>query len=301
MEQIMSREFLRDMLYAEGKIEVQLALGFLQTLFWGWFIPHFAARYVRPYIDKSNFKKQWVALHHGQYKSAGLDVSEEAAYELSTWSIPMIIQHGIGGALCIPAMFNLFSPEVNVALAVHGTLAELGFEWQDLITRSWKRRFGTQEQKDMNHPSILKLIFAHHMVGSVMVLPLNIYFRHSRWFVEGNILLQFASFVSLGCQNVGYTFDKNTLEGAKIMRSISIFTFGIILYSRVFRYAYVVFQLNREIYEAGFYKMLALSLTVGCGLILFNSVIVKSSYKKMQKFQANLVAVEKNYALEKNE
>lgn len=298
---MLSQDFLRDLLYAEGKIEVQITLALLQTLLWAWFIPYFAAHVVRPYIDRSNFKKQWVSLHHATYTHAGLDVSEKAAYELSTWSVPMIIQHGIGGALCIPALFNLFSPKVNVALAIHGTLAELGFEWQDLITRVWQRKFGTEEQKQMNDPSILKLIFAHHMAGSVMVLPLNIWFRHSRWYVEGNILLQFASFVSLSCQQYGFTFDKNTLEGAKIMRSISMFTFGIILYSRVFRYSYVVFQLNREIFDAGFYKLLAISLTVGCGLILFNTVMVKSSWKKMRKFQANLITVEKNYALKKDD
>jgi len=295
------RGFVRDLAFAEGKLEVQLTLGLINTVLWFWFMPWFARNFVRPYIDRSSFKKQWVSLHLQTYKNSGLEVNEEAAYELSTWSVPMIIQHGIGGMLCLPAMFNLFSPEVNAALACHGTLAELGFEWQDLITRFWQARYGTDDQKKMNNPSVLKLILAHHIVGSTMVLPMNMYFRYSRWYVEGNVLLQFASFVSLACQQYGFTHDKSTLEGARLMRSISIFTFGLILYTRVIRYAVVLFFLNREIYEAGYYYLFAQSLVVGCGLILFNTVMVKSSYKKMNKFQQNLAIVEKNHALQKDE
>lgn len=276
--------FLNGLLFAEARLDVQLVLGLGQALFWFFYMPWFASRVVKPFIDRSSFREQWIQLHQAIYKGSGIILSREGCYDLSCWTVPMITQHGLGGLLTIPFLLNLFSPKVNVALACHGALTEFGFELQDIVSRLWQVKYGTESQKSANNPTILKLIIAHHMVGLTLILPLNLYARDSYYYHESGFLLQGASFISLFVQQYGFSLDMAKKECALQMRNISRFATCVMLYSRVIRYIPLMYLLNMELREKGFHTMANVGAFVGLGLSFFNVVIMGSAWKKLKKF-----------------
>lgn len=276
--------FTNALLMAEPRVEVQLVLGLGQALLWFLYMPWFAQHVVKPYIDRSSFREQWIQLHQMIYHSSGVKLSREGSYDLSCWTVPMITQHGIGGLLTVPLLLNIFSPEVNVALACHGALTEFGFEFQDLFYRLWQRKYGTESQKTANNPTILKLIIAHHMVGLSLIIPLNIIARNSRSYHEAGLLLQGASFISLFAQQYGFTLDMAQEKGARTMRTISRAVMCICLYTRLFRYLPLQYFLNMELREMGYHKMANVGVFTGLGLSFFNLVVISGAWKRVKKF-----------------
>lgn len=272
------------LLMAEPRVNVQLTLGLMQAVLWFMYMPWFAKSVVKPYIDRSNFKEQWIHLHQTIYRTSGINLDREGTYDLSCWTVPMITQHGIGGLLTVPLLLNLFSPEVNIALACHGALTEFGFELQDLLYRLWQRNYGTKAEKAANNPTILKMIIAHHMVGLSLIIPFNIVARESRYYHEAGLLLQGASFVSLASQQYGFTLDMAKESGALKMRNISRMVFCICLYTRLLRYLPLQYFLNMEIRELGYTSLANVGVVTGCGLIFFNLVVLRGAWKRLQKF-----------------
>lgn len=86
------------------------------------------------------------------YKQFGMDLSSKQFVEqfmaMWPWTVGVILQHLVGGMLCLPSIFNIGDPQVAASLACLGILSEMGWEIQDLITWIYKR-FGVPQGKAM--------------------------------------------------------------------------------------------------------------------------------------------------------
>ena len=84
------------------------------------------------------------------YKQLGMDLSSKQFVEqfisMWPWTVGVILQHLVGGMLCLPSIFNIGDPQVAASLACLGILSEMGWEIQDLITWIYKR-FGCATRK----------------------------------------------------------------------------------------------------------------------------------------------------------
>lgn len=135
--------------------DLLLVVAFM-AVFWAVFFAVFSA-IVRPLV----YGKPWLVAagerdyeHGGKElnKQLGMDMEKEAFVEqfmdLWPWVGGIIIQHLIGGILCLPSILNIGDEQVAASLACLGIISEMAWEIQDLITWIYKR-FGIPNGKDM--------------------------------------------------------------------------------------------------------------------------------------------------------
>ena len=125
----------------------------------------------------------------------------------------------------LPSAFGIGLPEnFATALAGHAGLSEMGWEVQDVISRTYEIIFGGEIGRKLNPISLMLTIVAHHSAACTAVIPMNLYYPTNRWWHEGFCIVQFGSFVLLLLQQYGYTLDVDTRDGLKKMKiAISIF------------------------------------------------------------------------------
>lgn len=84
------------------------------------------------------------------YKKFGVDKSKEdyVTYFMGMWpwTCGIIVQHLIGGMLCLPSILGIGNEETAASLACLGILSEMAWEIQDIMTWIYKR-FGLPDGK----------------------------------------------------------------------------------------------------------------------------------------------------------
>lgn len=136
--------------------DLLLVVGFL-AVFWAVFFTLFSALF-RPLV----YGKPWlVAAGERDYEHGGKELFKQLGFmdmgkdkfvtqfmDMWPWTIGIILQHFIGGMLCVPSILAIGDQEVAASLACLGILSEMGWEIQDLITWIYKR-FGLPDGKAM--------------------------------------------------------------------------------------------------------------------------------------------------------
>lgn len=96
-----------------------------------------------------------------EFQKLGMDLSSKQFVEqfmnMWPWTVGVILQHLLGGMLCLPSIFNVGDPQVAASLACLGILSEMGWEIQDIITWIYKR-FGLPQGKAMVPTAVSCLI-----------------------------------------------------------------------------------------------------------------------------------------------
>jgi hypothetical protein len=249
-------------------------------------MPYIGMTLIKPMIDKHPRKEAFTTLfQQTAAKSFFIEMEKEEAYIFGCLMFAILAQHGVGGLLCIPSVFNLapylgVSAGVASTLACHGALCEAGWELQDTITRLYERaKYGEKKQ-----PLVLLIIIGmHHFMGMSMVIPMNLFYGSNQYYHELVFLLQFAAFVAMGLQNLGYFLDLNTPEGLRTSRYFATFVFITMLYSRLFRFWFVGYMIVTSIYADGATGMLILGCFVLTTMGLFNLLMVADAGKKFFK------------------
>ena len=149
----------------------------------------------------------------------------------ATAFISILIQHGVGGAMCVPSITGWLPASVAAPLARHGAMCELGWEVQDTLIRMGQIFFGGEAGRKMNPTPLLVIFFIHHCTAMGMVIPMNLcvppalslslslsllhperpllgrFYGDSVLYHEMVFLLEGAAFVAMGMQNFGCTSD----------------------------------------------------------------------------------------------
>merc|ERR1719198_947618 len=285
--------FTDQLLSCAPNLQTQLTLLFIWAGIWYFFIPFVGQKVILPWIRKQPWCEQFKALQKSTCKQFGVVFeNEEDLFKASCNFIPVIMQHGIGGFLCLISIFNLYDADTNASLACMGGLIEAGWEFQDSLTLIYIRLFGTPEQKATAPNSYCILMGIHHASGLGMVIPMNIMHRDDVCYHELVFLLQFAAAVSLGLQNYGYTLDIKTKAGLFKMQISTIIAFIVISYSRVFRFIHVLSKLVSHFYSDGDYAFVTSGVICSLLMGIMNLLMFLDAAVKVKKFLSMSVAEE---------
>lgn len=243
---------------------------------------------VQPYLDAHPLKQQFININKKVLKeNYFIDVSSKTAENIGVWLSAVLTQHCMGALLCIPAVFGFpgISATVAARMARYGGLLECGWEVQDSLQRAFQLLFCGKEVNERNAPVILILCTLHHLLGLLMVIPMNVYFGDSSEYHELVFLLQGAAFVAQYAQMWGYLLDvtKSRKELLKLKISI-IFAWVMIVYSRLYRFIPVGWSLYHMLKRGSspsFARLGGLSLV---GMLVINTLMFLDVTKKLLKW-----------------
>lgn len=102
------------------------------------------------------------------YEALGCPKTEDEFVESFSrqwpWMQCMLIQHLVGGILCLPAIFHWGSPHLQSSLACMSILSEMGWEVEDLIGWFYQRWF-TKGGKVKVPLGMIVLLAVHHSLS----------------------------------------------------------------------------------------------------------------------------------------
>jgi hypothetical protein len=275
-----------DLLACAPDLNTQLCLLVIQATIWFLFIPWFAKTFAEPYLKAHPMCEQWTDLSQATFKASfGVDFNKPEAFKFGCIFIAILVQHGLGGLLCVPAVTGIpaLSASLAATLARHGALCEAGWELQDGLYRIYQVLFGGEEGKAMNPVPLRVIIFIHHAMGMSLVVPMNIYYSDNYWYFYLVLLLQLAAFVAMFIQNYGFTLDITTQKGLCQMKVAVTVVFVVMWFSRGIGYAYVIYKLLCAFWATNIHFFI-----VGCAVAflmsLLNMLFIVDCSGKFKKF-----------------
>ena len=280
-----------EVLYAAPRLEAQIAAALCHAVFWYFWVNYISPSFVRPIIINMRSKEQLLAQNKHMLKKVfliDLGDSPEAKnilFETTVVIFGVIMQHGVGGALCVPAIAGGFglAPRVVAAMVCQGGLCEVGFEIQDTLQRIKMLLFDGARGKQFNPPGFLLIMMFHHTCAQCLVIPNNIHYRDNVHYAEGVFLLQGAAFGAFFLQQYGYTLDIKRRAGLLQMKLIVTVTMLIMVWSRLVRYGWLWYLLI-SLYHADGSVVFKLALPPVVLMSLFNVLILLDAVAKFAKF-----------------
>ena len=120
-------------------------------------------------VEAQPWKQQWIDVNRKTFKmNFFVDFkTERDVLVFACKFLAVLIQHGVGGGLCIPSALGLTGPVV-CAMARHGALCEGGFELQDVVVRAWQIIAGGKEGRAMNPAALVMIMTIHHAMVSML-------------------------------------------------------------------------------------------------------------------------------------
>mmetsp|Transcript_1579 Transcript_1579/g.1860 ORF Transcript_1579/g.1860 Transcript_1579/m.1860 type:complete len:308 (+) Transcript_1579:145-1068(+) len=277
---------LQDLLMSKTTWKVQLLLLLIQTLAWK-VILQLLAEYFLQIIKTRPWGGQYVRLFSEHFqKTFGIKFPDDTAMLGGAGYVAVMCQHITGGLLCVPSVFSLtiFPEEVAFALARHGAMAETAWEVGDMITRIYKICF-TEDGRRSNPASLIFILALHHVVGILLVLPLNVYFGNSKLYHEGIFLLQGAAGVAICCQCYGFTLNLKKDSDLTQIKLISTFVLTVMIYSRFYRFGALgieVYYILKSKYELE--HLIPFYLLAMGAMSLFNLLLIVDAVSKFSKY-----------------
>lgn len=253
-----------------------------------------ALRLVQAYVHKVVANKPYIPnvislQQRSAKKMANVDLDDEAALVFweKFWGVGL--QHGVGGVLCIPAVFALpiCSNETACMLARHGALVEVAWEIGDVCQRAYELLFGGQVGKDRNPPSILALLAIHHSMSIALVIPMNITYPHLLPYFELVFILQFVAALAIliGQYSMTLAVDK-PFELAQ-MFYLSCLNFCAMIISRLVYYWWPVLSILATFWADGRTAFFGVGFVVGVLLMpLIGLLFAVDGNAKVQKFRS---------------
>jgi len=273
-----------ELLACAPRLEVQLVEAFLQAVFW-YLTIRFGAKVVEAWTCSwsASTLARWTRMNQVTFKKSFMvDFDEADTFRFACAFVVILLQHGVGGGLCLPAVFGLL-PALAPTLACHGALCEVGWEVQDYIVRWCDILFGGPAGKARQPVPVMIIMTLHHAMGTLLVVPMNLHFRDNAYYHELVFLLQAAAVGAMGLQQYGYTLDIRKTRDLITMKILVSTTAVLMLWSRLFRYCYVVYCLLVTLWaEGGNLFHLALLVAVMMGLL--NLLFVNDAIGKFVKF-----------------
>lgn len=170
-----------------------------------------------------------------------------AAMWVDWWAIGLT--HGIGGALCLPAV-AMGPTAMACRLARWGALVEVGWEVTDLAER-WYQRLCTKDGHIFQPAALLALACLHHPLACCLVIPMNICYPTMPLYFQMVFLLMFAASSALFVSNWAQTLDVSSTGGLCKMVLGSLFLWAMLIFTRLTYYWTVVFALLQRFDEDG--------------------------------------------------
>jgi len=280
---------LQDLLMAAPRLEVQLTLVGIQAVIWYMVIFRLLPPHIANFFNSMKTRDRFLDNCARAYKKMFMldfNGDRELLFEFAVIFQGVLLQHFIGGLLCLPAVLGCswLSPTAASALACHGALCEVGWEVQDFVVRLKERLFDGETGRKKNPLPFMAAVVLHHAFSQCLVLPLNLYYRDNGYYHEAVLLLQTASVVAMTCQYYGFTLDISRPAELLQMKVTVTASFLVVLWSRLLRYGYIWYVLILTFLADGNSFVLKLAIPPLVLGSLFNVLVLADFYRKFAKF-----------------
>jgi len=275
-----------ELLNAAPAWDTQIALLSFSAAFWWLVIGVFniGEKIGRPIYLNHPMSEQWIQLNRKYFKDGfGIDFDREQALTFALTMQGILLQHIIGGLLCLPVLVGWGSPALGYTLGRWGALCEAGWELQDGLVRIVQVNCGGEKGKELNPVPLRILMTVHHVMGLSLVVPMNIYFSENYWYIYLVCLLQLAAAVAMLGQNYGFLLDVTTPSGLCKMKVATFFVWAVMFYSRGPGYLYVIYKVLCLFYNTGD-AWFCWGCFVAWAMSLLNIVFIMDATQKMTKF-----------------
>ena len=194
------------------------------------------------------------------------------------------LQHFVGGALCLPAVFRLCESSTASSLACLGVLSEMGWELSDMadifITRTT-----LPDGKERMPNNMLAIWAIHHSMTLTLGLPMVLKYRELRELHLLTFNLQWAAAIAIGVNEFTKCLDLSKRRQLWAFRVMNALCFVIMAWMRGVQWVNLSWKMLMIWYADEEWTCLFVG-TIVCLLITgFNfALCIYPFYKKMVKF-----------------
>jgi len=235
----------------------------------------------KPWLDKAAERQR-----HTCKKTYNVDFPLRAARENYIRNWPIFLQHVVSGALCLPVLAGNWPPELLSTLARHAGMSEVAYELAD-VCETLVMRFvspGGQEGLLLRPNAYIALMACHHLMGTLMVVPMNSFYSHVRGYAHMILLLQFAAGIALFSYNYTLTLDAKKPGELLQMRVLSVVAWVVTASCRGPAFVLVASGLVRTFAADQAWGFLTASVPAVLGMCVLNCLFIFDSWQKMCKF-----------------
>lgn len=194
------------------------------------------------------------------------------------------LQHFIGGALALPAVFRLCDAQTASSLACLGVLSEMGWEASDLVDIFITRTTCADGKERI--PNSMLLIFAiHHSMTLTLGLPMVLKYRELRELHLLTFNLQWAAAIAIGVNEFTKCLDLKKNRQLWAFRVMNGCCFVIMAWMRGVQWIQLSWRMLNIWYVDEEWTCLGLGIVVCTLLTGFNfALCIYPFYKKMAKY-----------------
>jgi len=277
-----------DILYAAPRFDAQLILWFVHTIIWFVIMNVVAYPITLKFIKNldEGAKGKLLKLTRTGLEKMGMDNKEDdEIFAMSADNLSVLVQHSVGGLLCLPSALGMAPSSIVHALARHGALCELGWETESSLIILYHIIFGGEAGRK-KYPPFLTIfgLCLHHCLSLCLVIPFNIYYPDSVEVHEFICSMQLAAAVAMAMQFYGYLKDVSTYKELQKMRISIVVSFVIMLWTRVVRYLWLVWLIGVRVWDDGNMFLVKLMFFPMVTFTLFNIAIMLDCAHKLSKF-----------------
>eukprot|EP00804_Cyclotella_cryptica_P030406 CCRYP_008505-RA/>CCRYP_008505-RA protein AED:0.03 eAED:0.03 QI:118/1/1/1/0/0/2/529/260 len=200
------------------------------ALFW-WLVFYLLHLTLHPFAQRqswlrSAFGREYDRVGLAMCKALNVQWTKERYIQIMMNDWPKMqgiyLQHFIGGALCLPAVFGLCDDSTSSSLACLGVLSEMGWELSDMadifITRTT-----LPDGKERIPNNMLAIWMVHHSMTLTLGLPMVLKYRELRELHLMTFNLQWAAAIAIGVNEITKCLDlksKKELWAFRIMNGL---------------------------------------------------------------------------------
>jgi len=277
----------QDLLYCAPDLTVQLILMIVHLVIWHIVfatIPHMAGKWLATKPYKGILAEHMLKVMKEQFDT---EWPEEMAFEsVCEIAFGTILHHAVCGVFCIPAAIGMpgMSLATKSALACHASLGELGHEVDEVICWIRDSIFNPAEFKLKNPLPLLGALAVHHVMGFMMVIPLNVFYPTNYYYAFGLFQLHFATAISLMVQMYCWSLS---LETARDLLKMKIaVTLGVAAgcFGRGLGFLWTGYCMLSTFYVEGATGFLVFGSFSFVTMLIFNVLLLGDSVKEFVKF-----------------
>jgi len=194
------------------------------------------------------------------------------------------LQHFIGGALCLPAVFHLCDSTTASSLACLGVLSEMGWELSDVFDL-FIVRTTLPDGKERIPNNMLAIWIVHHSMTLTLGFPMVLRYRELRTLHLLTFNLQWAAAIAIGCNEFTKCLDLSQKRQLWMFRIMNGLCFVIMAWMRGVQWLFLSGSMLMTWYNDEEWACLYIGVVI-CVLITgFNfALCIAPFYKKMIKF-----------------
>ena len=224
-------------------------------------------------------------------ESLGMPVTRdehiERYKESFAWMWGIVLQHFVGGLLCVPSVLQLEfvgDEKFRTSLACLGVISEIGWEIEDTVILIYKRYF-TPNGKSTVPGALLVLMCVHHTLGTGLGLPMILAYRDMKSFHGIVLNLQLGASISIGVGEYTKLLDISKPRQLRTFQNLTAFALITAVLTRAIHWPFAAYQVLVCWYQEQAWVLFSVGVVVTLLFTMFSFVaIIQPYYNRFVKF-----------------